>query len=48
MHKDVNGGTKLTAFVSEYSLLTAHTHSTLVLFIGIPRPCDFYDLDNLD
>lgn len=45
MHKDVNGGTILTAFVSEYSLLTAHTHSTLVLFIGVPRPCD---LDNLD
>lgn len=38
----------LTAFVSKYSFLIAHTHSSLVLFISIPCPCDFYDPDNLD
>lgn len=48
MHKVINGGTMLTAFVSKYSFLIAHTHSSLVLFISIPCPCDFYDPDNLD
>lgn len=51
MHQVVNGGTILTVlffFFPECSLLTAHTHSSLVLFISIPCPCDFYDPGNLD